>query len=183
MCIGRNLSACRQVFDELRPQYAFSQGYGTPGSSHKRRSIGDGSDTSLDPSRKRLQTGSDLSSRPLQPKPTPANPHHPSTPPVSTTVPRRRGRPTNAQVQARTHEAMQRGEMLPASVTTSTLTPQTYGEVPGSGSFALGGLPRSTAGSFAASPPASDAEKTKKKRGRPQGSTTKPKVVVRVLHK
>ncbi|RFU33228.1 hypothetical protein B7463_g3100, partial [Scytalidium lignicola] len=171
---GRTPKSCRQVFENIRAQ---TQGYGTPGPSHKRRSIGDLSDPAIESSRKRLQTGGiDPSPRPLQPKPAPNGPPGQSTPIATTPVQRRRGRPTNAQLQARAYEAVQRGEMLPSGTTTNIVGPQSYGDVPGAGSFAIG-LPMSMPGTGTLStPPPAEGERARKKRGRPQGSVSKPKM-------
>ncbi|KAH8815590.1 hypothetical protein F5884DRAFT_183394 [Xylogone sp. PMI_703] len=167
---GRTPISCRQVFEDLR---ARTQNVSTPGPSYKRRSIGDLSDPALESARKRFQLGPDPAPRPLQPKPAPNAPPGQSTPITTTQAPKRRGRPTNAQLQARAFEAVQRGEMLPSGTAGNILGSPSYGDVPGAGSFAIG--PMSMPGTFSTPSPQTGDDK-RRRRGRPQGSTAKSKV-------
>lgn len=105
---GRNLKSCVEAFESLTST--------TPStSSNKRKSTSQFFEPFTDSSRKRRQSGIDTitAARNIQPKPAANGSPFSSGQALSTSVPKKRGRPSKADIEARQAEAAARGEILP----------------------------------------------------------------------
>jgi hypothetical protein len=99
------------------------------GSSSKRKSAPDNLDTtSAGPSQKRRQSGSDaIAARTIQPKPASNGSPQSFSPLASGQQPKKRGRPSKADVEARNAEAIARGEVIPPPRSAGPRNPQMVG--------------------------------------------------------
>jgi hypothetical protein len=147
------------------------------------------------PSPKRRQSGQDnppmsASARDIRPKPTSANgsplPFSSVPLPIATQPPKKRGRPSKADVELRQQEAIARGEVLPPSrtLTPKTLKPSTMRDEPGRSGFTMiapmapilpSNDPHMPGSPYQGDPSAAATEAAeKKKRARPP-ATNRPK--------
>lgn len=126
------IAAFESLHQNLLPSPNFPSSLAIPptatSSSIKRKSVPDNLEISTGPAQKRRQSGTDLApARIIQPKPASNGSPRPFPSPLSGALPKKRGRPSKADVEARHAEAIARGEVIPTARTLGPRNPQMMG--------------------------------------------------------